>query len=172
MKIEVRKIKFHPGHDDSHSYTAEIYIDGAKAFHASNDGWGGPDIYHSVSGYAGPDEKSIDAWLSANTPKITSEYFPGELDNDLELVVGEALNAEIKAKEIKASRRRFDTLLKKKVIAIDGDRITSWKVEPTSAGIDRVRKAKPHMTIVNDGDAALKERALIIWCPDLASLTA
>lgn len=160
MKIETKKIKFVPGHDDCHSFTAVVYVDGKAALHASNDGWGGPNMYHPVDGYTGPNDVEIDKWLAANTPKVLTGYEePGEdgLDNCLDFIVGDALNDEARKKEAAKFKRK----LKKGVSIKEGD-VYTWKFDPTPVNLERAGKQFPEHQFVN-GNTKLEAKAEALW---------
>lgn len=67
MKIEIRNLKIARSlSEETTAYTATIYVDGAKAFSASNHGTGGCDDYYSWPGYTGPKLAEVEAWLAVN----------------------------------------------------------------------------------------------------------
>lgn len=169
MQIEVKNIRMVPGHDDSHSYNAVIYINGVKAFNASNDGWGGPDMYHAVDGYTGPSEQEINAWLAQNTPKITGEGLGDMvLDNNLEIVVGEAINDFLHQKEVQKVKRKFDKMLATKILALNTKgELLAFKAAPTGANLQAVRTKRPELQVINGADEQLMEKGLKAYCPDL-----
>ena len=144
---------------ETHAYTATVLVDGVRAFEASNHGTGGPDMYHPVKGYAGPDERAVDAWLKANTPKI--EAFGMELENSLEIVVGDLINAELGAKRLKR-------LLSTKILVIDkdkdgGDALYTYTGKPTPEALAQMTAAiaagRVKGRLVNGGDEAIMTEA-------------
>lgn len=155
MKIEVRNLKHMASlSEETHCYTATIYIDGQKAFEASNHGHGGPDMYHPVKGYTGPTEQQVDEWLKVNKP-LTGQY--ADLDNSLEIEVGEQINAIL-------GKRVLDRMLRTKLVVLVEDKqgkpaLATYpaKFKPTAENIAKL-KARGE-TVVN-GDAALEQRAL------------
>ena len=169
MEIEVKKIKFHPGHDDSHSYTAEILINGQRAFSAFNDGWGGPDGYRPLPGYTGPSEQEINAWLAKNRP-LEGEF--KDLPNSLEIVVGDALNEAALEKERKKERSKYERMLKTQICGIKDGGFLLWpkKFALTGRNIQSLLASKhgEGVTILNNADAETKEQGFKAYCPDLA----
>ncbi len=161
MKIGAKNIKFHRGHGDSESYSATIYVDGKKAFHASNDGWGGPDNYETIEGYDGPSPKAVSNWLAENTPKIDVQGIV--ISNSLDIVVGDLLEIKRKADDTKRARNQFEGLLKRKVLAFKDGKLVSYSVTGTDANARRVKEHDEKLEVVQLGDAALKERAFLAW---------
>lgn len=161
MKIGAKNIKFHRGHGDSESYSATIYVDGKKAFQASNDGWGGPDLYEEVAGYEGPSPKEVNDWLVENTPKIVVQGIT--IDNSLDIVVGDLLVEKRKADDAKRARNQFEGLLKRKVLAFKDGKLVSYSVAGTDVNARRVKEHDERLEVVQLGDAALKERAFQAW---------
>ena len=175
MKIDVRNIKFHPGHDDSHSYTAFIYINDQKAFSAFNDGWGASDIYDKVPGYTGPGVLEVDAWLAANTPK--HDVCGTVMDNCLEFVVGDFLNAASLEKERKSVKRKYDNMLAKQLCGLKEGKFYAW---PKKHAVNDKNKAQLRSmgyvvlngateTPLSTGPTAniLYEEGLCAYSPDL-----
>lgn len=171
MKIEVKKIKFHPGHDDGYSYTAEVYVDGQKAFAASNDGWGGPDRYDDLPGYTGPSEPTINKWLAENTPKIKG--YGMELDNSLELVVGEFLGEAALEQDRKKERRKYEGFYKKFVVGLRNGGLVTWKVAPTPQMVEQLKTVPKNADVefLNFASDERKEAGLAAYCPDLFGAT-
>lgn len=64
MRIELKKLKVvNALSEETTCYTAEIWVDGARAFLASNRGHGAADDFHQVGVVS---EASVNAWLAAN----------------------------------------------------------------------------------------------------------
>ena len=157
MKIELQAIKIHKGlSEETYCYTDTVLVDGVKAFHASNHGHGGCDMYQPVNGYSGPSELEISAWLKANKEPCVSHGMT--LEYDLELLVGELLDAH----ERKTTLAR---MLKSKILVMvehDGaPALASYpaRVKPTPENIARV--AAKGDKVVN-GNAELETAALAL----------
>lgn len=174
MQIELKKLRFVPGHDDSHSYRAEIYINGERAFAAENDGWGGPDNYRPFPSYKGPSEEAINAWLKVNKP-LTGEF--ADLDNSLELEVGELLNKAAQEKENKKIISKYDRILKTQLIGLKDGELSVW---PKKHAINEANKAqlrKMGYAVLNGIESrpldfskapdSLYAEGLKAYCPDL-----
>lgn len=159
MEITLRNLKHSPSlSEETYAFTATVVVDGLLAFEASNHGRGGPDFYHPVRGYTGPTVAEIDAWLAANTPKIEGEGY--SLDNSLELVVGELIEAEL-------ARKRLNRLLGSKIVVLATDNgqpaLFTYKAKPTpdalSAIRDRIAAGKIEGELVNGADEGVLARA-------------
>lgn len=146
MKIEIKSLKVYEGlSEETTAYTAVVYVDGKKAFHARNDGHGGPDFFYRV-GTDGPSLEAVDAWIAQNYPR--DEQYK-DLVPSLEIVVGDLINHE-------RARKRLARLLKAKVLVFSGGKLYSYKVAPTRENIERL-SAKGQ---VINGNAALEASAL------------
>lgn len=157
MKIEIKNLKLSRHlSEETNAFTATVYVDGQKAFDATNHGQGGPDAYYPCKTYTGPCEREIDQWIAANHPKIdVSDIGGGEpLTDSLEMVVGRLIEQVEGDKE-------FAKLLKKVVILRD-DKITCYpaRFAPTPENIAKVRATDlKGGEIVNGGDVDLLARA-------------
>lgn len=160
MQITIANLKHSASlSEETHAYTATVLIDGVRAFEASNHGTGGPDMYHPVKGYSGPSEQEVDAWLKANTPKI--EAYGMQLDNSLEIVVGDLINDELVSKALKR-------MLSTKIVVLDKDdngqdALFTYKGKPTPEALDNMRRwiaaGKIKGRLVNGGDDAIMAEA-------------
>lgn len=135
MKIGITGLKHMASlSQETYAYSATVTLDGVRAFDASNHGTGGADMYHPLKGYAGPGERSIDGWLKANTPKI--EAYDMELDNSLEIVVGDLISDEI-------GRRVLNRMLSTKILLIDkadgADALFTCKGKPTPEALAQMK---------------------------------
>lgn len=144
--------------EETHAYSATVLIDGVRAFSASNHGTGGPDMYHEIQGYAGPSAMEVEAWLCQNTPKIP--YHGIELDNSLEIIVGDLINDEL-------GRKHLTRMLKTKIIVIDEDggqpALFTYKGKPTAEALADMKRliaaGKVKGRLVNGGDEAVLAEA-------------
>lgn len=145
--------------EETHAYTATILVDGVRAFEGSNHGTGGPDMYHPVKGYTGPSPREVDEWLKTNTPKITGHGM--EIDNCLEIVVGDLINDALRTKMLKR-------MLTGKILVIQQDQgqdaLFSYKGKPTPENIASMRRhiadGKIKGELVNGADDAVMAKAL------------
>lgn len=170
MQITLSNVKImHSLSEETYCYTATVLVNGVRAFEASNHGHGGCDLYRPIAGYTGPSEADISAWLKENRDPHVSDGIT--LEYDLELTVGELLDAHAKAADRKRIEKSFERILGKEVAALrDGNRfVTFKKVPPTAANLAAIRAAKPELEIVNYAQGELRERALLAFCPDLAA---
>ncbi len=160
MKIEVRNLKHSASlSDETYAYTATIYVDGKPAFHASNHGTGGPDMYHPIAPFTYADVKRVDEYLASTRPVEHHERADGstfEMKHCLEFEVGEQIDAIL-------TKRRLDGMLKRKLVVLVDNKgkpaLATYpaKFKPTPENIAKL-KARGEK-VVND-DAALEARAL------------
>lgn len=148
--------------EETHAYTATITLDGARAFEGSNHGHGGCDMYHRVKGYTGPSDVEVDAWLKANTPKIETHGM--ELDNCLEIIVGDLINEQLGDKALKR-------MLSTKIVVIDKtdggeDALFTYKGKPTPEALTSMRAAiasgRIKGRLVNGDDAVMAEARKLV----------
>lgn len=162
MKITIANLKHSASlSEETHAYTATILVDGVRAFTGSNHGTGGPDMYHPIPGYKGPDERAIDAWLKDNTPKIEGHGMT--IDNCLEIVVGDLINDVLRAKALKR-------LLSTKIIVMQQekgeDALFTYKGKPTPENLAMMRRhiadGKIKGQLVNGADDFVMDKALLL----------
>ncbi len=162
MKITLEKIRF--CHELSHetcAYTAILCVDGTPAFHASNQGCGGADLYRPLPGFDGPTIEEIDRYLTANGPPVQAggETFAC----DLELTVAGLLDQ-------KRARNRLSSLLTHKIVLIqtEDDRpvLYAYPFAPTASALARVRldveRGKLSGVLVNGAEESVIARALAL----------
>lgn len=154
MKIEVRNLKVSASlSEETTAYTATIYVNGQKAFAASNRGHGGADLYHPFPGYSGPAERDINEWLAVNEPPSAPfESDPAKRQPydtgtacDLETVVQRALDRAETAKGVRSATRKLCSLKDGKVF--------TWSVKAsdlTPARLEALRAKHPDQEFVND----------------------
>jgi len=154
MLIELRKVRIIKAlSEETPCYTAEIWIDGALAFHASNRGHGGADDYRQVGAIT---EAEVNGWLRSNRP--TRSFDGMTFEPNLEDEVARLMDA---AEHLALLRRHLRT----KIVTIeDGDVFTyPLKGRPAAGLIAAVRAKKPNCEIVNEtGDAGLARAVEIL----------
>lgn len=101
MKIRLKNVSYSErlSQETSH-YAASLYVDGKKIGEVSNDGHGGPDMFHG-------DHKafaSAEAWVKANMPPLECSGGTA-LDMDLELLCGQLLIEWLTNRDLRTSLR-------------------------------------------------------------------
>jgi hypothetical protein len=153
MLIELKNLKTLASlSEETHCYTAKIYVDGKPAFNASNHGHGGCDNYDPIAPFTYADVKRISDWLGENRPPITG--YGSELKVDLELEVGQLINDEI-------ARKRLARILKSQIAVLTDRGVATYpkRFAPTPANIALV-KGRGEKVI--NGDADLEKKALAL----------
>ncbi len=146
MKFELKAIKHSEfASHETNCFEAKLYVDGKILCGVSNDGQGGCDHRYSVKG--SPDDmfarlEAIDEELGKT--KIKFDF--GDLDNSLELIVGDLMTKHLIDKDIKKSL--------KKICYFNSDEIYTLqaKYKPTPANIEAVKQCdwwKPDSIILN-----------------------
>jgi hypothetical protein len=151
MKIELRRVHYSDAlSQETAAYTAEVWIDGALAFHARNQGTGGADFFHRIGKWT---QHEVDAWLKAIRPRRSLGDF--DCDHDLEIEVSDLLQLTVEG-------RRLKRLLRTNLITIENDRILQYPLRkrPLAIVARAVRATSPDAVIVNDADDQVFERAL------------
>lgn len=163
MLIELKNLKHMASlSEETYCYTGTVYVDGKKAFEASNRGHGGCDDYRQIGTVT---EAEVNDWLKANHPPYENDGF--KLDYDLEMFIGDLITAELAAKERKRIVAKLRKLLATNVAAIEGNSLVTWKLPPTPENLLRVKAKKPNVRIVNNCDDTTFEQVLRLYCPDL-----
>jgi hypothetical protein len=157
MKIELKSFKHAEfASHETHCYEATVYVDGKRAFYASNDGHGGADFYeplHSIRKDPKEARSEFDVVMAkieahcATLPKWRSKFaIEDNMDVDIEILIGDIINKKLTAKELKKS-------LKKKVLFITEDGIyqTAYgQKKPADQNlIDMVREENPDALVLN-----------------------
>lgn len=123
MKIELKNFKHAEfASHETHCYEATVYVDGKRAFYASNDGHGGADFYeplHSIRKDPKEARSEFDAVMAkveahcATLPKWRSKFaVEDNMDVDIEILIGDIINKKLLAKDLKK-------LLKSRVLMLD-----------------------------------------------------
>ncbi len=156
MIIELRKLRIAKSlSQETTAYTAEIWIDGERAFRASNHGTGGCDFFEPVGRFT---VRDVEAWLLGNRKP---RAFNGlSLDHDPEMEVA----CLIERSEARATLLRR---LRTNVLIIEHDQVFSYPVK----GRDRTKLAaallerEPTRVLVDPTAPAAMERAINLLIP-------
>jgi len=98
MKIELRNVEYAAfASQETHCFSATIYVDGKKAGTVSNQGRGGPD---NIEPYAL--QQRIDAYAKT-LPLIDCTEFggTGTMPSSAEIIIGDLLNAYLEERDLK-----------------------------------------------------------------------
>ena len=141
MKIEIKNIKFSGfATQETHCFQATVYIDGKKSFITSNEGHGGCNDYQPCGKSA--DRKTVYAQIKAIDEILSKEKVKFgeddkyEIENSLEIVIGNLMNEWLTEKEVKKT-------LKKITYFRDGNVYTlPAKYKPTPEALESVQKTK------------------------------
>lgn len=154
MLIELHKLRIIKAlSEETPCYTAEIWIDGALAFHASNRGHGGADDYRQVSAIT---EAEVNSWLRVNRP--TRSFHGMSFEPDLEHEIARLMD---EAEHLGLLRRRKRT----NVITIEDGEVYTYplKGRPAATLIAAIRAKKPDIEIVNEtGEAGLARAVRVL----------
>ncbi len=154
MLIELHKLRIIKAlSEETPCYTAEIWIDGALAFHASNRGHGGADDYRQVSAIT---EAEVNSWLRVNRP--TRSFHGMSFEPDLENEIARLMD---EAEHLGLLRRRRRT----NVITIEDGEVYTYplKGRPAATLIAAIRAKKPDIEIVNEtGEAGLARAVRVL----------
>jgi len=151
MLIELRKLRIIKAlSEETPCYAAEIWIDGALAFHASNRGRGGADDYRQAGAIT---EAEVNSWLRAERPQRSSHGMT--FDPNLEDEVARLMD---QAEQHALLRRRLRT----HIVTIEDDAVYSYplKGRPAVVIAAAIRAKKPDAEIVNDAGEAGIARAV------------
>lgn len=119
MKIALKSVHINSRFSrETTCYQAIICVDGVPVAHAENDGGGGCDFYRPMEGK----RDLLDAaYAYAKTlPPLESRYFPEGLPMNLELFVGQLLEAA-------TVEKRFDSLAKKYALEANEGKVWQYK---------------------------------------------
>lgn len=103
-KIELKAIKrLEWASQETHCYEAKLYVDGKPWGVVGNDGHGGCDWFHGSNGRNYSDVAALNARIKATMPPL--EYEGMTLEQDLELICGELVNAWLRDKDFQRAMR-------------------------------------------------------------------
>ena len=120
--IELKNIKHTAwASEETHCYQATLYVDGERWGTVQNQGHGGCDDFDGVEGRGYGDIKTLDERIAATYPPITFEDHSLTLDQNLEMLCGELVNAWLRDKD-------FANAMKRKVLFTRPDVQGVWEV--------------------------------------------
>jgi hypothetical protein len=111
-KIEVKKVKFHKGHD-GYGMNCDLYVDGKKVCEVHDDAWGGGFQYNSA-GKTHEERKAnreiVDALEKyAKTQTCISEFDNKPMTKNLDIIIDEIIKEDNDKKEAKKLEKKFVT---------------------------------------------------------------
>lgn len=102
--IELRKISHSASlSEETHAYTAQVWVDGHHICDVSNHGHGGCDMQHPAKGFTRENIAALNDYIKQNAPKRSLEASPGntfEMEETLETICGELVNQHLTAKDL------------------------------------------------------------------------
>jgi len=150
MKIELKNFKYAAfASQETHCYEATVYVDGKKAFYASNEGHGGGDSYRGIqTGWA---DKEIIAAIAADkrVEVVGDEEWLKDADDYtiVEIFIGNLVNDTLMTRDLKKK-------LKKKVLFTHPDGLSEigygGRKPADAALIDSVQKQYPDALVLNN----------------------
>jgi hypothetical protein len=126
---------------ETHYFTATVCFNG-KTFNASNSGWGGANLYYG--------DANVIAEAQAYAATLPSGM--ASIDCDLDIVLGDAIDAHLQAKQIKAALRKALAFVLPTDGPIKTDNGMAWrriKLAPTPANIARLVAKYPEAIVLN-----------------------
>lgn len=153
MLIELRKLRIMKAlSEETPCYTAEIWINGALAFHASNRGHGAADDYRQAGAIT---EAEVNNWLRANRP--IRSFHDMTFEPDLEHEIASLMD---QAEHLALLRRRMRT----NVVTIEDGEVFTYPLRgrPAAALVAALRAKSPGIDIVNEAGEAGLARAVQI----------
>jgi len=143
--IELKNLKhFAAGSQETHCYTATIYVDGKRFASVENNGHGGCDNVHPFEG-GYEVVRELEARIKATFPREVSEYFPEGMEASLESVCCDLVNDLLFAKDWKSK-------LKRRIVAVKDNAAYVWpaKFKPTAARLEQFRTQMTEYKVLND----------------------
>lgn len=143
MKIELKAVRYAAfASQETSCYTATLYVDGRRIGTVSNEGNGGPDLFHGDhTAY-----NAADVWCRANLPKWSlGDDSEATRETDLEIYCGELLTEWL-------YRRDYRKAIKTKLILHYPGKSGLWEVSFRSSIEQALAGAKaryPDATILN-----------------------
>jgi hypothetical protein len=149
--IELKKLKVHEDvSEETLCYSAVIVVDGVAAIRATNSGLGADDSYYPLFATKQGREDydvamaKIETYVKTMPMKVCS-LFPEGLAYDMDLLVGDLIEAEEQKKDFK----RFVKSLSTKVFLLDGGKLYSIKGVFTASLHAKLNAKYPGSTTLN-----------------------
>lgn len=136
FEIKLKNIKHAAfASQETHCFTATVYLNGERFCTVENDGRGGCDDFRPLKG----DKNSeIYAKIKEINAELSKEIIKGdgfEIENDIEIVIGDLVNEWLQEKEVKK-------VLKKIAYIKKGGDLYTVNLKPTAENINRVKQQK------------------------------
>lgn len=110
--IELKAIKHAAfASQETHCYSATLYVDGVRWGEVRNEGHGGPDMFHGVGGKTWENLAELDKRIAATFPPIEFEGL-APISNTLECVCGELVNDWLYERDYKRASSRNALFIK------------------------------------------------------------
>ena len=117
MKLELKKIKYCKWmSEETHCYSAVVYVDGKATIEVSNEGHGGGDNQWAIKPFTDQDIEKVETWCKKNLPKWYSSFDKSQNDKDLEYWCWEEVNKYLDDKYLK---KGFKKDLKSKILYVE-----------------------------------------------------
>ena len=144
--LTLKSIKRHSGlSQETHAYTATVYVNGKKWGTVSNSGTGGPDDFHANTGGFNA-VRELEDLVKETYPKqwVGSKYFPEGVDATLEILCQELLEDSLFEKQWKGR-------LATQITVIDDGEVYTWprRFAPNEENLKTVQEKHPKATILN-----------------------
>ena len=111
MRIELKNFKSHESlSEETNAYTATVWVNGVRAFEARNNGQGGCDDYRPFDARGRELLEAAERWAKTLPPAQLEGY--GSLPMNLELYIGEMVEAKLREKQ----EKQLQSWCKKKTI--------------------------------------------------------
>lgn len=144
MKLTLAKFTFCASlSEETNAYTAIVHVNGEPAFHASNRGTGGCDMYNPIGERGRILLRDAEAWAKT-LPPAPARYGLPELAYNLQLAIGDLVADKIIGQDMKRG------LNKKALFLHEGKLVEVGKKGiPVAQAIAFVQKKYPEATILN-----------------------
>ena len=149
MKLELKKIKYCKWmSEETHCYSAIVYVDDKAMIEVSNEGRGGGDSQWAIKPFTDQDVEKVETWCKKNLPKWKMDN--KEYDTDLEGWCGEEMNKYLTDKYLKSD---FKKDIKSKILFVENEglkQITFKKCKTlTNAHFKYFKSKHPNISALN-----------------------
>lgn len=146
-KIELKAIEYLAGmSEETHCYSATLFVDGEKWGKVGNAGHGGPDEFRPIAGRSWDDLADLDKRIAATFEPYRCEGFDEPLDYSLEMLCAEIINDWL----IERDCKRY---LRKPCFIADDGSLRAYSV-PSGMGLqtalNQLKVANPDIQFLNE----------------------
>jgi hypothetical protein len=151
MKVELKNVKYAAfASEETHCFSATVYLDGKASIQVSNEGHGGGDMMRDLVPGA---TARLDAYCKTLPPVPMSWDENRTLPMDAEILIGDLMNAWLEDKHSKNLKAALQRSFATKIVFTRSDKPGIWEVKlkgqkVTPEHIVKFKATRPYAAVV------------------------